>query len=298
MIELNNIYKGDCQTELSKIADGTVDCILTDPPYLYLKGQKLDRDFDEDLFFSEAKRVLKPDGFIILFGRGTSFYRWNTKLAALGFSFKEEIVWNKRRISSPALALGRVHETISIHCKGKGSIKKSVINYGELKGYNIDKIYEDLKRLGGLFNKGKAYEKVIENLKKIEAGQDYSTAKNEVGKGFKHTFSSSTVNRCVSTYTIDAIEKGCREQSIIDDADVHYANIHPTQKPVRLLERLLALTTEPGQIILDPFSGSGSTAAAAINSQRKFIGFELDEEYYTKSVERIKELKRQFSLFG
>lgn len=59
MIELNKIYNEDCLEGMKRIPDGSVDCILTDPPYLYLKNQKLDRPFDELVFFSECKRVLK-----------------------------------------------------------------------------------------------------------------------------------------------------------------------------------------------------------------------------------------------
>src|SRR5690554_4357852 len=83
---------------MSEMADNSVDVILTDPPYLYLKNQKLEREFDEQLFFSECKRILTKNGFIVLFGRGTSFYRWNTILDELSFTFKEEIIWNKRLI--------------------------------------------------------------------------------------------------------------------------------------------------------------------------------------------------------
>ncbi|WP_418988191.1 DNA methyltransferase [Bacteroides heparinolyticus] len=99
---------------MKRIPDASVDCILTDPPYLYLK-HKLDRPFDERRLFGEFKRVLKPKGFVVLFGRGTSFYRWNTELSNLGFDFKEEIVWDKSFTSSPLLSLSRVHETISVH---------------------------------------------------------------------------------------------------------------------------------------------------------------------------------------
>nr|DAG12914.1 MAG TPA: adenine-specific methyltransferase [Caudoviricetes sp.] len=72
-IELNKIYNEDCLEGIKRIPDVSIDCILTDPPYLYLKGQKLDRPFDEERLFSEFKRVLKPTGFVVLFGRGTSF---------------------------------------------------------------------------------------------------------------------------------------------------------------------------------------------------------------------------------
>ena len=88
MIEENKIYHCDNSELMPKLADESVNVILTDPPYLYLKNQKLDRPFDEQRFFSECRRVLKKDGFIVLFGRGTSFYRWNCILADLGFCSK------------------------------------------------------------------------------------------------------------------------------------------------------------------------------------------------------------------
>ncbi|MDK7376173.1 DNA methyltransferase, partial [Weeksella virosa] len=118
------LYNADNKDVMQRLADGSVDVILTDPPYLYLKNQKLEREFDEQLFFSECKRVLTKNGFIVMFGRGTSFYRWNTILADLGFTFKEEIVWNKSHCTSPLMRLSRVHETISIFTKGKGTINK------------------------------------------------------------------------------------------------------------------------------------------------------------------------------
>lgn len=107
-----NLYNEDCLIGMKRIPDASVDCVLTDPPYLYLKNQKLDRSFDEQAFFAEVKRILKKDGFIVMFGRGTSFYRWNTILADLGFNFKEEIIWDKSYISSPLMAISRVSRYI------------------------------------------------------------------------------------------------------------------------------------------------------------------------------------------
>ena len=111
------LLHGDCTELLSQIPDGSIDAIITDPPYGYLKNQKLDIPFNETVFFNETKRVLKPAGFIVLFGRGAAFYRWNTMLADLGFVFKEEVIWNKVQTTSPVLPLSRVHEMVSIHCK-------------------------------------------------------------------------------------------------------------------------------------------------------------------------------------
>lgn len=64
---------------------------------------------------------------------------------------------------------------------------------------------------------------------------------------------------------------------------------HPTQKPVNLLRYLVATYTNEGDTILDNCSGSGTTAIACIREKRNYIGFELNEEYYSKSLERIKD---------
>ncbi|WP_255170113.1 DNA methyltransferase [Natrononativus amylolyticus] len=68
---------------------------------------------------------------------------------------------------------------------------------------------------------------------------------------------------------------------------------HPTEKPVPLFSHLTQLATDPGDMILDPFMGSGTTAVAAIQSDRDYVGFELDEENYRTPIERrIGEAKR------
>lgn len=64
--------------------------------------------------------------------------------------------------------------------------------------------------------------------------------------------------------------------------------IHPTQKPVELMELYVENSSDVGDIVLDPFSGSGSTLVACKNLNRQFIGVELDKEYYVKSLERLK----------
>ena len=73
--------------------------------------------------------------------------------------------------------------------------------------------------------------------------------------------------------------------------------LHPTQKPVTLMEKFILLTTPQGGIVLDPFMGSGTTGVACKNLDRRFIGVELDEVYYGVAVKRIKEGATQTSLF-
>lgn len=94
-----------------------------------------------------------------------------------------------------------------------------------------------------------------------------------------------TGDRCCNV--MQSMEFGLNEKSIIKSVRDHYSAIHPTQKPVRLIERLLALTTQPGDVVLDPFIGSCSTAIACVNTNRKYIGFEIDKEYYDAGMNRL-----------
>ena len=271
---------------MKDIASESVDVILTDPPYKYLKNQKLEIDFDEIIFFNEVKRVLKKNGFIILFGRGTSFYRWNTMLADMGFVFKEEIVWDKSYTSSPVHVLNRVHETISIHTKLSGTLNSIKIPYLEQKSENFEGIISDIKRIKSALNNEKSFDSIIDYLK-TGLRNDFETKRTS---NFNTSLQTKALGR-QEVNTMMAIKEGMKEKSIIKALREHYKLIHPTQKPVRLLERLLALVSKEGDLILDPFSGSGSTAIACANMSRNFIGYEIDHEYFTKATERIKSVE-------
>ena len=320
------LLHGECTELLSQIPDGSIDAIITDPPYGYLKNQKLDIPFNEAVFFSEAKRVLKPAGFIVLFGRGTAFYRWNTMLADLGFVFKEEIIWNKVQTTSPVLPLSRVHETVSIHCKGKGKINKVRVPYLEMKGHDIGAIRQDIKRLMSVLSNNKSLAVVNEYLATAERNDRQQTStmsKNMISvrgnvlsgnqvcnciqaitEGFheksiinfynekhcaKHILSTSIQIQDAdrSFLTMRIIADGLREKSIMQQGREHYTMQHPTQKPVRLMERLMALVTQENALVLDPFMGSASTGGACINTGRKFIGIELDDGYFDIAKKRI-----------
>lgn len=282
------LYNKDCIEVLKTLDDNSINCVLTDPPYLYLKNQKLEREFDENGYFNQIKRVLKDDGFIILFGRGSSFYRWNTILDNLDFKFKEEIVWNKNYISSPVLPLSRVHETVSIHTKGNGIIKKVKIPYVEMKKHlPIQSIIQDINRISAILNN----EEILEKVKKYLEFQDVGN-KQRVVKNFNTTVTDSILNIDRVIFTLKSIE-GMSEKSIITELRDHYNTIHPTQKPVKLFERLLNLTTNEKDIVIDTFMGSGVCAIASYNLNREFIGCEIDEEYFTKAKNRIEQHKKQ-----
>jgi len=324
---LGNItmINGDCTVGMKELSAESVDVILTDPPYLYLKNQELDIPFDVVVFFSECKRVLKKNGFIVLFGRGTSFYHWNTMLAESGFTFKEEFIWDKSYCSSPLMAVSRVHETISIHTKGKGTINKVKVPYLEMKGHDIDSIITDIKRLKTTFKNTKSLNAVLgflennysdKNLEKvhkyhvcqsdkvrnidrcvsvIQAVKDGMNPKTIIRTDYQPTArpnsaaceaNTPTGDRCVNV--VQSICFGMNAKTIIKQARDHYNTIHPTQKPVRLLERLLALVSKPGMTCLDPFAGSASTMEACYNMNLNGIAFEINEKFYNDGVERIR----------
>jgi len=67
--------------------------------------------------------------------------------------------------------------------------------------------------------------------------------------------------------------------------DPLYRKLHPTQKPVKLLERLIEIFTDPGDIVIDPVAGSGSTLIAAENTGRKGFGFEINKDFYKQALE-------------
>jgi len=283
---------GDCTLYLGMMEDTIgnierVDHILTDPPYQYIKTHSFDKEFNERFFFENARRLLLDNGFIALFGRGTSFYRWNTRLADLGFIFKEEIVWDKRYTTAPCIALSRVHETVSLHTKKTGKIRRSKVPYVEQKQFDIESVVNDIKRIKSAIKTEIGLSKILDFLSGVRI--------YEHDMAIKHHISQRPVkipDRTVAT--IDSVKNGMREKSIMSigrSGELYkYKLSHPTEKPVRLAERILALISDPGDTIYDPFMGSGSFGVACIRTGRKYIGSEMNPEYFEIACKRIKEI--------
>lgn len=268
---------------MKHLGDASVDAIVTDPPYKYLKNQKLEVDFCEASFFEQAKRVLKPNGFIVMFGRGISFYRWNLALHDLGFKFLEEVIWDKSRPSSGLLPLLRVHESISIFTKKSGVIRSVKNDYCEQREYDFDKVIADVNRIKSALNNPTELDNLIKFIETKKATYE-GKAKN------RHNIMGTTKVAHRSVATILPIINGLTEKSIITEPkDAHYTSVHPTQKPIKLMERLIRLVSDDGAVILDPFMGSGSTGVACANINRQFIGYELDAEYFGYAKTRISE---------
>lgn len=332
---MNNLqlYNADNLEVMATLPDETIDVICIDPPYLYLKNQKLERPFDEQRFFTECKRLLTKKGFIVMFGRGTSFYRWNTVLDGLGFVFKEEVIWNKSYVSSPLMPISRIHETVSILTKKEGNINKVKVPYLEMKGHDIDSIVTDIKRMKSALKNTKSLNAVLEFLEnnKVPTDKDNvistsissviktqdrcasvmagiqnglnekSIIRNYEDKTFERKHKTTAdktkeLDRC--TAVVQAMEYGLNEKTIIKQVRDHYNTIHPTQKPVRLLERLLALVIPKDKprneiVVADFFAGSMSCMEAVYNMGMKGIATEIDQEYFQAGKQRIENLSKK-----
>lgn len=342
---MNNLqlYNADNLEVMATLADESIDVICIDPPYLYLKNQKLERPFDEPKFFAECKRLLTKKGFIVMFGRGTSFYRWNTILDGLGFIFKEEVIWDKSYVSSPLMPMSRIHETVSILTKKEGVINKVKIPYLEMKKNDIDSIVTDIKRMKSALKNTKSLNAVLEFLEnnKIPTETPIRTDRYNCDTFTKYntiaTQDKQTGDRCVNVMqsiqfglneksiirtdrdkertanfdvvasketkdsdrcvnVMQSIQFGFNEKTIIKHSRDHYKTIHPTQKPVRLLERLLALVIPKDKpreevVVADFFAGSMSCMEAVHNMGMKGIATEIDQEYFEKGKQRIESLQ-------
>ncbi len=294
-----SLIKGDCLELLKDIKDESVQAIITDPPYQYLntkhKNCKFDKPYNEVAYIEEVKRCLKNTGFIIMFGRGVSFYRQGVLLDNAGFKFKEEVVWDKRKLASPIHQLGRQHETCFIFAKSKkGVIRKTKIPYIEyMKSQNISdavmKIKNFIMKINQEIKKPEIFKDIMLYLEK-----DIENYVKEAHQPNAITIKTNLKKVYYAVANLKTITKGSKERDImripeiIEIASVKCAH-HPTEKPMRLMERLIALVTDEGDVVLDSFMGSGSTGVACMNTNRRFIGMELDDTYFATAQKRMNE---------
>ena len=237
----------------------------------------------------------------------------------MGFIFKEEIVWDKRLTTAPCTAISRVHETISIHTKKTGTIRRTKVPYVEQRQYDIGAIVDNIRRIKKACRTEMGLDKVLEYLKsgklydktrksrhcvtidpETKGADRTNTVINSIKNGMNeqsiikyHEFGITTSSQIQDAprvlKIVNSLNTGMNEKSIIELTSKHYKLQHPTEKPVRLAERILALISDPGDTIYDPFMGSGSFGVACIRTGRKYIGSEKKQEYFDIACNRIKQ---------
>jgi site-specific DNA-methyltransferase (adenine-specific) len=308
-VKQSTLYRGDCFEVLKSLPDESVDAVVTDPPYGILK-HKIETGIDIPRFLQECYRILKPNCFLIYFGRQPTLTLWNTEAFKL-FRYKNEVIWYKRFRSSPMGDMGRVYENIMIVCKGDNK------RFNETRIPYLDFIESmaDITNLSGI--KG-AFNKVItpyrdkmkyeEALRYLEAKQNNTSIKQFLIEDFsRNNEQNASFNKQrrmkrvpANTIVLGAVVMGKPPQNLVSflphnlvgydpsgEGKGEYNIKHPTVKPIKLMEWLADLTTKPGEVIIDPFMGSGTTGLACQNLGRDFIGIELDPGYFEIARQRI-----------
>jgi DNA modification methylase len=234
-----DLYKGDCLEVMKQIESGSVDAIITDPPY-GTTACKWDSVIDFDLMWEQLNRIIKPNGAIVLFGSQpftSALIMSNIK------NYKYDWIWDKPKGSGFLNAKKRPlrhYETISI------------FSYGT-------PIYYPQGLIEGVFNNSRP---ALENEPTL------------YGKQKQHKESKFT------NYPKDIIRYSKPHKPV-----------HPTQKPLELMEYLISTYTNEGELVLDFTMGSGTTGVACVNTNRNFIGIEMDENYFNIASDRIKQLE-------
>ena len=167
----------------------------------------------------------------------------------------------------------------------------SALRISNIKNYKYDWVWEK-NRPTGLFTAKKMPMKYHENIIVFYDKQPiYNPIMWKGNKNHKRGISSSKSEHYKnSNFTEDTLN-GLKYPKSILKFDRPHPPIHPTQKPVDLLEYLIRTYTNEGETVLDFTMGSGSTGVACVNTNRNFIGIELDEGYFQIAKERIENCK-------
>lgn len=226
---------------------GGVDLILTDLPY-GTTACKWDSIIPFDVLWENINMVRKDNTPILLFGQEP----FSSRLRMSNINeFKYDWIWHKNKPSGFVNAKYKPmcnHEIISVFYKDKPT-------------YNPIKEERDLKPR-------------YEHLKNgFERHGNYGSNTQSIQNGNKTSYTALRNPTTVKKFDVVPNNKGSR--------------LHPTQKPVDLLEYLIKTYTNEGDIILDLTMGSGSTGVACKNLNRNFIGIELDENYFNIAKERL-----------
>lgn len=203
-----------------------------------------------ETFASEWLRILKPGGSAFVFAGRRLAHRCVVAFEDAGFTFKDSLAWLRESAPHRAQRLSVVYER---------------------RGDDENASRWDGWRLGNL---RPTFEPVLWFYKPYAIGSTIADNVLENGVGAFNESAFVAYERAPDNVLRSGFGKG-------------ESGRHIAQKPVKLLMALIELTTMPGQLVLDPFCGSGSTLLAAKALGRKYLGFELDSESVRVAQERL-----------
>lgn len=247
---------------MKDIPDKSIDMILCDLPYGCTSRNKWDVVIAFEPLWKEYSRIIKNNGAIVLFGKQpftSMMIMSNRKM------YKYNLVWRKN------LKTGN----LNARKMPMGAFEDIMVFYKKPPVYNPQQIPRTYQvPSGNKFNsKTTNYGKQKEVY--IDRQSDWLMPDDVIDYE--------------DGYALDALDL---ENEMLYIKCVHnsFGKLHPTQKPVELLEWLIKTYTNERDIVLDNCMGSGSTGAAALNLHRKFIGMELDEKYFEIAKNRIQDI--------
>jgi len=300
------LYKGDCLVESDKIESGSVDLILTDLPYGTVKdiknvnhgmSGKCDWDvvIDTKEIYKVANRILRKNGKMVLFAQQPFTNELiNKVLPNVPFSYS--MIWEKDHFANALTAKKaplNYYEDVLVFRKnnefeGLHPLRDYFKIIMEYIGLNLKQINTKLghRRAEHTFYINstqyglcteKTYLELIEvfEIDKVNEFKEFAELK-QIDNEFKVKFSS-----------IFNLWEGKKYKSNILKYKKDYDGHHPTQKPVLLLEDLIKTFSNENDLVVDLTMGSGSTGVAAKNTNRDFIGIEMDDNYFNIATERI-----------
>lgn len=303
-----NLMQGDCLDRMKEIPDGSVDMVLADPPYGTVGGmgkgepryQRLaqsewDLTIDTQAMFDKCNRVLRTNGALILFSQEpyTSHLITNAH-GNLPFSYR--MVWLKDHFANSLIAKKapvNYTEDICVFFK-----KYDTLAQHPLRGY--------AKRIMSFA--GLTLKEINAELGHRKAEHFFYVDSTQFGLCTRSVYEQLCCHFCITREhwfieyddlkEIDRrfarrfnLPDGKRFKPNVLQYKKDYTGLHPTQKPVLLMEDLIKTYTNEGETVLDFTMGSGTTGVAAKNLGRSFIGIELDETYFGIAKERINDAR-------
>jgi len=255
----NVLIKGDCLEVMDRLIElgVKVDAIITDPPYEKTRG-RWDNLIPFDKMWERVDKLIKPKGAVVLFGNEP----FSSALRMSNINeYKYDIKWVKNRATGFANCNYRPmnkYEDILIFSKANASTggKKNSMCYHPQ----------------GLIQSGK---------KKKNTSKRHGLIQNDTN--------NVGLNNKLMQDGSEYVQKFTNYPSNIAEFSVDSNYLHPTMKPLALIEYLIKTYTNEGETVLDFTSGSFTTSVASIRTNRKSIGIELDEGYYNIGVNRVKE---------
>jgi site-specific DNA-methyltransferase (adenine-specific) len=315
---INRVTQGNCIDLLSQLEDDSIDLVITSPPYFnqrfYDNPDEIGRETNLDDYlgnlitvFKECLRVIKPTGSVV-FNLGDKYQDGSLLLVPFQFALRARNVPKSTLINNVTWV--KSNPTPRQFQKRMVSSTEPFFHFVKDKKYHYDPSYYDqneVKPVGK--NVGQKYFDLIETSGLSH--EEKANAKNALSQTIEDVLSGSIAGfrmkiRGIHSlpfggqpggrlnqinnqgYTIIKIHGRKMHKDVIETAVGSCAGgKHPAIYPQEIVERFIRITTPENGIVLDPFMGSGTTGLAALNCDRKFIGFELCQNYVTEANARI-----------